>query len=104
MDEYNIREKHIKLTTLRINKNISKTSKIDELDFWNRDGCELSKNIETVCRRIQKTLSHIELILKEIDRIIEYNLKRMPIHLEAEIERSLQKHLRDFVVLDRLRI
>ena len=49
-------------------------------------------------------LSDIELILKEIDQIIEYNLKRMPIHLEAEIERSLQKRLRDFVVLDRLRI
>ena len=49
-------------------------------------------------RRIQNMLSHIELILEEIDRRIESNLKRMPIHLEAEIERSLQKHLRDFVV------
>ena len=104
MDEYHIREKHIKLTTLKMDYNILKTSKEDELDFWNCDGCELSKNIETVCRRIQKMLSHIELILEEIDRRIESNLKRMPIHLEAEIERSLQKHLRDFVVLDRLRV
>ena len=87
MDEYDIRENHIKLTTLKMDYNILKTSKTDELDFWNRDGCELSKNIETVRRRIQKTVSHIELILKEIDRIIEYNLKRMPIHLEAETER-----------------
>ena len=101
---HNIREKHITITTLKMDYDILKTSKIDELDFWNRDGCELSKIIETVCRRIQKMLSHIELILKEIDRRIEYNLKRMPIHLEAEIEQSLQKHLRDFVVLDRLRI
>ena len=109
MDEYNkdeqkSKEKHLKLTTLKMDYTILKTSKKDELDFWNRDAYELSKNIENVCRRIQKMSSQIELILKEINRIIEYNLKRMPIHLEAEIERSLQKHLRDFVVLDRLRI
>ena len=83
---------------------ILKTSKKNELDLFLESRWMWSKNIETVCRRIQKMLSHIELILKEIDRIIEYNLKRMPIHLEAEIERSLQKRLRDFVVLDRLRI
>ena len=98
MDEYHIREKHIKLTTLKMDYNILKTSKIDEYDFWNCDGCE------TFCRRIQNMLSHIELILQEIDRRIEYNLTRMPIHLEAEIELSLEKHLRDFVKFDILRV
>ena len=96
-----VREKHIKLTTLKMDYNILKTSKKDELDNYRCDGCELSKDIETVCRRLERMLSDIELILEEIDRRIEYNLTRMPIHLEAEIERSLQKHLRDFVVLDR---
>ena len=79
MDEYDIREKHIKPTTLKMDYNILKTSKKDELDFWNRDGCELSKNIDTVYRRIQIMLSDIKLILKKIDRIIECSLKRMPI-------------------------
>ena len=32
MDEYNIREKHIKLTTLKMDYNILKSSKIDEFD------------------------------------------------------------------------
>ena len=103
MDEHCIREKHIKLTTLKMDYNILKTSKKDEVDFWNRDGFESSKSIEIIRCRHQKMLSHIELILKEIDRRIEYNLTRMPIHLEAEIELSLEKHLRDFVKFDRLR-
>ena len=104
MDEYNIREKHIKLTTFKMDYNILKTSKIDEFNDFDHDKHEMSKFRAIAQRRIQNTLSHIELILEEIDRRIESNLKRMPIHLEAEIERSLQKHLRDFVVLDRLRI
>ena len=33
MDEYDIREKHIKPTTLKMDYNILKTSKKDELDF-----------------------------------------------------------------------
>ena len=103
MDEYNIRDKHIKLTTLKMDYNILKKSKIDAVDFWNRDGFKSSKSIEIIRCRHQKMLSHIELILKEIDRRIEYNLTRMPIHLEAEIELSLEKHLRDFVKFDRLR-
>ena len=104
MDEYNIREKHIKLTTLKMNYNILKTCKKHEFDQLNHDEHEMSKFRADAQRRIQIMLSHIELTLEEIDRVIEYNLKRIPIHLEAEIERSLQKHLRDFVVLDRLRI
>ena len=104
MDEYHIREKHIKLTTLKMDYNILKTSKKDEVDFWNRDGFKSSKSIEIIRCRIQKMLSHIELMLKETDHRIEYNLTRMPMRLEAEIELSLEKHLRDFVVLDRLRI
>ena len=101
MDEYNIREKHIKLTTLKMDYNILKTSKIDEFDCFSHER-EMSKFRADAQRRIQIMLSHIELILEEIDRRIKSNLKRMPIHLEAEIERSLQKHLRGFVVLDRL--
>ena len=103
MDEYNIREKHLKLTTLKMNYNILKSSKKDEFDFFNHHEREMSKFRADAQRRIQNMLSHIELILEEIDRRIKSNLKRMPIHLEAEIERSLQKHLRDFVLLDRLR-
>ena len=103
MDEYNIREKHIKLTTLKMDYNILKTSKIDEFDHFNHDEHEMSKFIAINQRRIQNMLSHIELILEEIDRRIEYNLTRMPIHLEAEIELSLEKHLCDFVKFDRLR-
>ena len=103
MDEYNIREKHIKLTTLKMDYNILKTSKIDEFDCFNDDECEMSKFRADSQRRIQNMLSHIELILEEIDHRIEYNLTRMPIHLEAEIELSLEKHLRDFVKFDRLR-
>ena len=103
MDEYHIREKHIKLTTLKMDYNILKTSKIDEYDHFNHDEREMSKFRANSQRRIQNMLSHIELILKEIDRRIEYNLTRMPIHLEAEIELSLEKHLRDFVKFDILR-
>ena len=62
--------------------------------------CKFRANAQ---RRIQNMLSHIELILEEIDRRIESNLKRMPIHLEAEIGLSLEKHLRDFVKFDRLK-
>ena len=103
MDEYNIREKHIKLTTLKMDYNILKTSKIDEFDHFNHDGHEMSKFRANAQRRIQNMLSHIELILEEIDRRIDYNLTRMPIHLGAETELSLEKHLRDFVKFDRLR-
>ena len=94
MDEYNIREKHIKLTTLKMDYNILKTSKIDEFDHFNHDEHEMCKFRANAQRRIQNML---------IDRRIESNLKRMPIHLEAEIELSLEKHLRDFVKFDRLR-
>ena len=103
MDEYNIREKHIKLTTLKMEYTIFKTSKIDEFDHFNHDEHEMSKFIANNQRRIQNMLSHIELILEEIDRRIESNLKRMPIHLEAEVELSLEKYLRDFVKFNRLR-
>ena len=103
MDEYNIREKHIKLTTLKMDYNILKTSKTDEFDHFNHDEHEMSKFRADAQRRIQIMLSHIELILKEIDLRIESNLRRMPIHLEAKIELSLEKHLRDFVKFDRLR-
>ena len=50
----------------------------------------MSKFRANAQRRIQNMLSHIELKLEEIDRRIESNLKRMPIHLEAEIELSLE--------------
>ena len=103
MDEYNIREKHIKLTTLIMDYNFLKTSKIDEFDCFNHHECEMSKFRADAQRRIQIMLSHIDLILEEIDRRIKSNLKRMPMHLEAEIEMSLEKHLRDFVKFDRLR-
>ena len=103
MYEYNIREKHIKLTTLKMDHNILKTSKMDEFDHFNHDEREMSKLRADAQRRIQNMLSHIELILEEIDRRIESNLRRMPINLEAEIELSLEKHLRDFVKFDRLR-
>ena len=103
MDEYNIREKHLRLTTLKMDYNILKTSKKDEFDHFNHDEREMSKFRADSQRRIQIMLSHIELILEEIDRRIKSNLKRMPMHLEAEIELSLEKHLRDFVKFDRLR-
>ena len=103
MDEHGIREKHIKLTTLKMDYNILKTSKKDEFDYFNRNERKMCTFREDTQRRIRIMLSHIELILKEIDRRIEYNLTRMPIHLEAEIELSLEKHLRDFVKFDRLR-
>ena len=97
MDEHGIREKHIKLTTLKMDYNILKTSKIDEFDHFNHDEHEMSKFRANAQRRIQNMLSHIELILEDIDRRIKSNFKRMPMHLEAEIELSLEKHLRDFV-------
>ena len=103
MDEHNIREKHIKLTTLKMDYNILKTSKVYEFDCYNHDEHEMSKFRANSQRWIQNMLSHIELILEEIDRRIEYNLTRMPIHFEAEIEESLVKHLCDFVKFDRLR-
>ena len=103
MDEYNIREKHLRLTTLKMDYNILKTSKIDEFDHFNHHEREMSKFRADSQRRIQIMLSHIELILEDIDRRIQSNLKRMPMHLEAEIELSLEKHLRDFVKFDRLR-
>ena len=37
MDKYNIREKHIKLTTLKMDYNILKTRKKDEFDHFNHD-------------------------------------------------------------------
>ena len=83
--------------------NILKTSKMDEFNHFNHDEHEMSKFRANAQRRIQIMLSHIELILEEIDRRIGSNFKRMPIHLEAEIELSLETHLRDFVMFDRLR-
>ena len=103
MDEHGIREKHIKLTTLKMDYNILKTSKKDEFDYFNHNEREMSTFRRDTLYRIQNTLSHIERMLKEIDRRIEYNLTRMPIHLEVEIERSLEKHLRDFVKFKILR-
>ena len=79
MDEYNIREKHIKLTTLKMDYNILKTSKIDEFDHFIHDEHEMSKFRANAQRRIQNILSEFELILEEINRRIESNLKRMPV-------------------------
>ena len=52
MYEYNIREKHIKLTTLKMDYNILKTSKKYEFDHFNHDEREMSKFRADAQRRI----------------------------------------------------
>ena len=115
MDEHGIREEHIKLTTLKMDYNILKTSKLDELDNWNKSFLResddeyrrLSRQVEmygqTHIRKMQSKLFQIEMVLEDIDRKIESNLRKMPIHLEVEIELSLQEHLRNFMRMNRHR-
>ena len=103
MSTENIQEEYIRLITMKMNYNIFKTSKKDEFDHFNHGESEMSNFRSDTLYRIQNTLSHIERMLKEIDRRIEYNLTRMPIHLEVEIERSLDKQLRDFAKFKILR-
>ena len=66
MYEYNIREKHIKLTTLKMDYNILKTSEKDEFDHFNHHEHEMSKFRANAQRRIQNILSHVESILELI--------------------------------------
>ena len=113
MDEHGIREEHIKLTTLKMDYDILKTSKLDELDNWNKSFLResddeyrrLSRQVEmygqTHIRKMQSKLFQIEMVLEDIDRKIESNLRKMPIHLEVEIELSLQEHLRNFMRMNR---
>ena len=71
MDEYNIREKHIKPTTLKMDYNILKKGKKDKFDYFNHHEREMSKFRAYAQRRIQFMFSHIELMLEEIDRRIK---------------------------------
>ena len=70
-DEQKSKEKHFKLTTLKMDYNILKTSKIDEFDHFNHHEREMSKFRAYAQRRIQFMFSHIELMLEEIDRRIK---------------------------------
>ena len=70
MDEYNIREKHIKLTALKMDYTILKSSKKDELDYWNksirytRKYCRQSieANRRKNCRTLERKQLHIDLV------------------------------------------
>ena len=73
MSTENIQEEYIRLITMKMNYNIFKTSKKDEFDYLIREEREMCKFRANAQRRIQNMLSHIELILEEIDRILDPN-------------------------------
>ena len=87
-DEQKSKEKHIKLTTLKMDYNILKTSRKDVFDYWNG----IPHNIwgQKQCNILQGELSEIESKLKFIDREIVSNLKKMPIHLDTMDEFTLE--------------
>ena len=86
MDEYNrdeqkSKEKHLKLTTLKMDYIILKTSKKDVFDYWK--GIPHNTWGQIHCNMLPKELSEIESKLEFIDREIKSNLKKMPIHLDT---------------------
>ena len=87
-DEQKSKEKHLKLTTLKMDYNILKTSKKDVFDYWK----EIPHNTwgQKQCNILQGELSEIESKLEFIDREIKSNFKKMPIHLDTMDEFTLE--------------
>ena len=77
MDEYNrdeqkSKEKHLQLTTLKMDYTILKTSKKDVFDYWK--GIPHNTWGQKQCNILQRELSEIESKLEFIDREIKSNL------------------------------
>ena len=87
-DEQKSKEKHLKLTTLKMDYTILKTSKKDVFDYWK--GIPHNTWGQIHCNMLQKELSEIESKLEFIDREIKSNFKKMPIHLDTMDEFSLE--------------
>ena len=103
MDEYNrdeqkSKEKHLKLTTLKMDYTILKTSKNDVFDYWKR----IPHNTwgQRHCNMLQKVLSEIESKLEFIDRKIKSNLEKMPIHLDKIDEFSLERRYHESIYIN----
>ena len=90
-DEQKSKEKHLKLTTLKIDYIILKTSKKDVFDNWK--GIPHNTWGQIHCNMLQKELSEIESKLEFIDREIKSNLKKMPIHLDTIDEFTLEIYI-----------
>ena len=56
---------------------------------------------QTHIHKLRNKLFQIKMVFGDIDRKIKSNLKKMPIHLEVEIELSSQEHLRNFIRMNR---
>ena len=80
-DEEKSIEKHLKLTTLKMDYTILKTSKKDVFDYWK--GIPYNTLGQKHYNILKRELSEIESKLEFIDREIKSNLKKMPTHLDT---------------------
>ena len=94
-DEQKSKEKHLKLTTLKMDYTILKTSKKDVFDYWK--GIPHNTWGQKQCNILQGELSEIESKLESIDREIKSNFKKMPIHLDTIDEFSLEIRYHDSI-------
>ena len=94
-DEQKSKEKHLKLTTLKMDYSILKTSKKDVFDYMK--GIPHNTWGQKQCNILQGELSEIESKLEFIDREIKSNLKKMPIHLDTIDEFSLEIRYHDSI-------
>ena len=103
MDEYNrdeqkSKEKHLQLTTLKMDYTILKTSKKDVFDYWK--GIPHNTWGQKQCNILQRELSEIESKLEFIDREIKSNFKKMPIHLDTIDEFTSEIRYHDSIYIN----
>ena len=80
-DEEKSKEKHLKLTTLKMDYTILKTSKKDVFDYWK--GIPHDTLGQKHYNILKRELSEIESKLEFIDREIKSNSKKMHTHLDT---------------------
>ena len=97
-DEQKSKEKHLKLTKLKMDYNILKTSKKEVFDYWK--GITHNTGRQKHCNILQRELSEIESKLELIDREIKSNLKKMPIHLDTIDEFMLEKRYHESIYIN----
>ena len=97
-DEQKSKEKHLKLTKLKMDYNILKTSKKDVFDYWK--GIPHNTWGQIHCNMLPKELSEIESKLEFIDREIKSNFKKMPIHLDTIDEFSLERRYHESIYIN----
>ena len=97
-DEEKSKEKHLKLTTLKMDYTILKTSKKDVFDCMK--GIPHNTWGQKHYNILKGELSEIESKLEFIDREIKSNLKKMPIHLDTIDEFSLEIRHHDSIYIN----